>query len=105
MKEFNLKSGTKVIIQNDKMSIIRNENSPTKSLTTAAKIKSDIVIKLSAISSMIKSEDYLLICGNGLPMPGNFKATTAVELKQYPNCMKGNEAELQEIYDYLYDLI
>ena len=105
MKEFNLKSGTNVIVENNKITILRNDAKSAMKGLFAGRTMGQMVIKLSSISGMIQYADYLLICASGLPTPKEFKISTVADIKQYPNCIVGKENELKEVYDYINSLI
>ena len=105
MKEFNLKSGTNVIVENNKITILRNDAKSAMKGLLAGRTMGQMVIKLSSISGMIQYADYLLICASGLPTPNEFKISNVADIKQYPNCIVGKENELKEVYDYINSLI
>ena len=105
MKEFNLRSGTTVIVEENKVSILRNNGKSAVKGLFAGRAMGQMVIKLSSISGMIQYADYMLICASGLPTPTDFKISNIGDIKQYPNCIVGKEAELQEVYDYINNLI
>ena len=105
MREFKLKSGTNVIIEDTKISILRNDGKSTMKGLFAGRTMGQMVIKLSSVSGMIQYADYLLICASGLPKPNEFKISNVADIKQYPNCIVGKENELKEIYDYIQSLI
>ena len=105
MKEFNLKSGTNVIVENNKITILRNDAKSAMKGLFAGRTMGQMVIKLSSISGMIQYADYLLICASGLPTPNEFKISNVADIKQYPNCIVGKENELKEVYDYINSLI
>ncbi|MDY5211709.1 hypothetical protein [Intestinibacter sp.] len=105
MKEFNLKSGTNIIVDDTKISILRNDSKSAMKGLFAGRTMGQMVIKLSSISGMIQYADYLLICASGLPTPNEFKISNVADIKQYPNCIVGKENELKEVYDYINNLI
>ena len=105
MKEFNLKSGTNIIVDDTKISILRNDSKSAMKGQFAGRTLGQMVIKLSSISGMIQYADYLLICASGLPTPNEFKISNVADIKQYPNCIVGKENELKEVYDYINNLI
>ena len=105
MKEFNLKSGTNVIVENNKITILRNDAKSAMKGLFAGRTMGQMVIKLSSISGIIQYADYLLICASGLPTPNEFKISNVADIKQYPNCIVGKENELKEVYDYINSLI
>lgn len=105
MKEFKLKSGTDVVVQNNKITILRNDAKSALKGLFAGRAMGQMVIKLSSVSGMIQNADYLLICASGLPTPNDFKISNIGEIKQYPNCIVGKENELKEVYDYINNLI
>lgn len=101
MKIFELKSGTKVMIDESKIVIERTGGkSAVKGLFTG-RTMGQMTIKTSALTGMIFFADYLVICAQGLPTPNGFQITSVPEIKQYPNCIVGKEQELVEIYQYL----
>ena len=105
MKEFNLKSGTNIIVDDTKISILRNDSKSAMKGHFAGRTMGQMVIKLSSISGMIQYADYLLICASGLPTPNEFKISNVADIKQYPNCIVGKENELKEVYDFINNLI
>ena len=105
MKEFNLKSGKNIIVDDTKISILRNDSKSAMKGLFAERTMGQMVIKLSSISGMIQYADYLLICASGLPTPNEFKISNVADIKQYPNCIVGKENELKEVYDYINNLI
>ena len=105
MKENNLKSGTNVIVENTKITILRNDGKSAMKGLFAGRTMGQMVIKLSSVSGMIQNADYLLICASGLPTPNEFKISNIADIKQYPNCIVGKENELKEVYDYINNLI
>lgn len=105
MKEFKLKSGTNVVVENTKITILRNDAKSAMKGLFAGRTMGQMVIKLSSVSGMIQYSDYLLICASGLPTPNEFKISNVADIKQYPNCIVGKENELKEVYDYINNLI
>lgn len=105
MKEFNLKSGTSVIVENTKITILRNDGKSAMKGLFAGRAMGQMVIRLSSVSGMIQYADYMLICASGLPTPNEFKISNIADIKQYPNCIVGKENELKEVYDYINNLI
>ena len=67
----------------------------------AGRTMGQMSIKTSALTGLIYYADYLVICASGLPAPNDFKLSSVGEIKQYPNCIVGKEAELAELYQYL----
>lgn len=105
MKTFEFKSGTTVIIDEDKVIIERiGGKSAAKSLFSG-RTMGKMAVKLSSITGVIHFADYLLICASGLPSPNDFKLTSVGEIKQYPNCIVAKEGELEELYNYLMKII
>ncbi|KKX99938.1 hypothetical protein VN21_16950 [Paraclostridium benzoelyticum] len=105
MKEFNLKSGTSVIVENTKITILRNDGKSAMKGLFVGRAMGQMVIRLSSVSGMIQYADYMLICSSGLPTPNEFKISNIADIKQYPNCIVGKENELKEVYDYINNLI
>lgn len=105
MKEFDLKSGTRIVIEETKISIIRNDAKSAMKGIFAGRTMGEMIIKLSSVSGMIQYSDYLLICASGLPTPNEFKITNVSDIKQYPNCVVGKAEELKEVYDYISSII
>lgn len=105
MKEFNLKSGTSVIVENTKITILRNDGKSAMKGLFAGRAMGQMVIRLSSVSGMIQYADYMLICASGRPTPNEFKISNIADIKQYPNCIVGKENELKEVYDYINNLI
>lgn len=103
MREFKLNSGTTVVIDNKKIMILREDLKNIKGNLGRAKGK--VIIRLSAVSGIIKYGDYLLICVNGLPLPKEFKSSNIVDVKQYPNCIVGTIEEVKELFYYINDLL
>lgn len=67
----------------------------------AGRTMGQMSIKTTALTGLIYYADYLVICASGLPVPNDFKLSSVGEIKQYPNCIVGKEAELAELYQYL----
>lgn len=105
MKEFNLKSGTTVIVDDRKITILRKSGKSAVKGLFAGRVIGEMVIKLSSVSGMIQYADYLMICASGLPTPTDFKISNIGDIKQYPNCIVAKEEELKEIFDYINELI
>lgn len=101
MKEFDLKSGTKVVIDETSVNIERTGGKSAVKGLFAGRAMGQMTIKLSAITGLIHFADYLIICASGLPTPNDFKIGSIAEIKQYPNCIVGKENELEEVYHYL----
>lgn len=53
MKEFNLKSGTSVIVENTKITILRNDRKSAMKGLFAGRTMGQMVIKLSSVSGII----------------------------------------------------
>jgi hypothetical protein len=101
MKTFELKSGTKVMADENQIVIERtNGKSAVKGLF-AGRAMGQMTIKTSAITGIIHFADYLLICASGLPTPSDFKLSSVADIKQYPNCIVAKEGELDELYQFL----
>lgn len=105
MKSFQLKSGTKVDVTQDKVIIERKSNKSSFKGLYANEAIGKMAIKLSAISNIIFDVDYLMLCGLGLPIPEDFRTYNMADIKQYPNCIVGSEGELSQIYELLTDII
>lgn len=103
--EFNLKSGTTVIIDERKVHILRNDAKSAMKGLFAGRTMGQMSIKTTSITGLIQDADYLLICASGLPIPKDFKISSTAEIKQYPNCIVAKEHELKEIYEYINRLI
>ncbi|MGJ7923292.1 hypothetical protein [Neobacillus sp. LXY-4] len=101
MKTFDLKSGTKVMIDETKIVIERTGGKSAMKGLFAGRPMGQMTIKTSALTGLIFFADYLVICASGLPSPNDFKITSVPEIKQYPNCIVGKEQELEELYQYL----
>jgi hypothetical protein len=101
---FSLKSGTSVKIENNRVHILKDDGKSASNGMFAGRAAVQIVIKLSAITAMIQNVNYLLICASGLPKPTDFKITNLADIKQFPNCIVGEEAELKEVYDAINSL-
>jgi len=101
MKTFELKSGTKVMIDESKIIIERTSGKSAVKGLFAGRAMGLMSIKTSALTGLIFFADYLVICASGLPSPNDFKLTSVSEIKQYPNCIVGKEQELEELYQYL----
>ncbi|MBA4601301.1 hypothetical protein [Thermoactinomyces mirandus] len=105
MKSFELKSGTKVTIDDSKIVIERTGGKSAVRGLLAGRTMGKMTMKTSAITGLIYFADYLVICASGFPTPNDFKITSIAEIKQYPNCITGKEEELEEIYQFLDGLI
>lgn len=105
MKDFDLKSGTSISITDTKVIIDRSGGKSAIKGLLAGRTMGLMTIKLSSITGLIFYSDYLVICASGLPSPNDFKITSVGEIKQYPNCIVGKQEELQEVYNYLVELI
>ncbi|WP_462411702.1 hypothetical protein [Neobacillus sp. Marseille-QA0830] len=101
MKIFELKSGTKVLVDETKIVIERTGGKSAVKGLPAGRTMDQMTIKTSALTGLIFFADYLVICASGLPVPNDFKLTSVGEIKQYPNCFVGKEHELEELYQYL----
>lgn len=101
MKIFDLKSGTKLMIDECKIVIERTGGKSAMKGLFAGRAMGQMTIKTSAVTGLIHFADYLIICASGLPTPNDFKISSVGEIKQYPNCIVGKEEELQEIYQFL----
>ena len=101
MKTFELKSGTKVLIDENKIVIERTSGKSAVKGLFAGRTMGQMTIKISALTGLIHNADFLVICASGLPTPNDFKLSSIAEIKQYPNCIVGKEQELEEIYQYL----
>lgn len=103
--EFNLKSGTNVRIENNKIYISRVGAKGALKGLFAGRVMGEMVIKLSSVSGMIQETDCLYICGSGLPTPKDFKLSSADDNKQLPNCITGPKEDLVKIFNYIDDLL
>jgi hypothetical protein len=101
MKTFELKSGTKIMIDESKLVIERTGGKSAVKGLFAGRTMGQMTIKTSSLTGLIYFADYLFICASGLPAPNDFKLTSVGEIKQYPNCIVGKEHELEELYQYL----
>jgi hypothetical protein len=101
MKTFEFKSGTKVMVDENKLVIERTGGKSAVKGLFQGRTMGQMTIKTSALTGLIFFADYLVICASGLPVPNDFKLTSIAEIKQYPNCIVGKEQELEELYQYL----
>ncbi|WP_338449592.1 hypothetical protein R4Z09_26020 [Niallia oryzisoli] len=101
MKTFELKSGTKVMVDENRIIIERTGGKSAMKGLLTGRTMGQMSIKTSALTGLIFFADYLVICASGLPTPNDFKLSSIAEVKQYPNCIVGKEQELVEIYQYL----
>lgn len=101
MKTFELKSGTKVMVDESKIIIERTGGKSAVKGLFAGRTMGQMSIKTSAMTGIIFNADYLVICASGLPTPNDFKISSIAEIKQYPNCIVAKEQELEELYQYL----
>ncbi|WP_318503069.1 hypothetical protein [Bacillus sp. T3] len=101
MKTFDLKSGTKVMVDETRIVIERTGGKSAMKGLFAGRTMGQMTIKTSALTGLIFFADFLVICASGLPTPNDFKITSVAEIKQYPNCIVGKEQELEEIYQYI----
>lgn len=101
MKTFDLKSGTSVMMDENRIVIERTGGKSAVKGLFAGRTMGQMTIKTSALTGLIFFADYLVICASGLPAPNDFKLSSVAEIKQYPNCIVGKEQELSEIYQYL----
>lgn len=101
MKTFELKSGTKVMVDDARIMIERTSGKSAMKGLFAGRAMGQMTIKISALTRLIQFADYLMICASGLPAPNDFKLTSVAEIKQYPNCIVAKEDELTELYQYL----
>lgn len=103
--EYELKSGTTVVITDDRMEIIRTgAKSAVKSLM-AGRTGGETIITASAITGAVYNNDYLMVFASGFPSPSDFKLTNIMDIKQFPNCIVGKNSELQEVYNGIIELI
>lgn len=103
--EFLLKSGVKVIIEDNSIQILREDAKSAAKALFAGRTMGKMVIKKSAISGLIFFADYLFVCASGLPCPSDFKVASVADFKQFPNCIVGKSEELEPLYCALHDLI
>jgi len=101
MKTFELKSGTKVMVDEHQIIIERTGGKSAVKGLLAGRTMGKMSIKTSALTGLIYFADYLVICASGLPTPNDFKLSSVAEVKQYPNCIVGKVEELEELYQYL----
>jgi hypothetical protein len=101
VKTFELKSGTKVMVDDSKIIIERTGGKSAVKGLFAGRTMGQMSIKTSAMTGIIFNADYLVICASGLPTPNDFKISSIAEIKQYPNCIVAKEQELEELYQYL----
>jgi hypothetical protein len=101
VKTFELKSGTKVMVDDSKIIIERTGGKSAVKGLFAGRTMGQMSIKASAMTGIIFNADYLVICASGLPTPNDFKISSIAEIKQYPNCIVAKEQELEELYQYL----
>lgn len=100
-QDFELTSGTTVRIDDNRVVVERSGGKAAAKALLAGRTMGTMSIKRSAITGVIFSADYLLICASGLPAPSDFKLGSIAEVKQYPNCVVAKEAELQPLYEFL----
>ena len=105
MNTFDFKSGTKVMVDEDRIVIERTGGKSAMKGLFAGRAMGQMTIKTSAMTGLVHFADYLLICASGLPAPNDFKLSSVSEIKQYPNCIVAKEEELQELYQFLNGLI
>lgn len=105
MKRFEFKSGTVVEISEDVVVILRESAKSALKTLALGRASGKMFIKTSSISSVIFNTDFLLITGSGLPCPNEFKISKIGDVKEYPNCIVAKQDELQELYDYLLEVI
>ncbi|MEK4011286.1 hypothetical protein [Peribacillus sp. FSL M8-0224] len=101
MKTFDLKSGTKVVIDESRIVIERTGGKSAMKGLFAGRAMGQMTIKTSAVTGLIHFVDFLMICASGLPTPNDFKLSSVAEIKQYPNCIVAKESELEELYQFL----
>ncbi|MES1040819.1 MULTISPECIES: hypothetical protein [Peribacillus] len=101
MKIFDLKSGTKVIIDESRIVIERTSGKSAMKGLFAGRAMGQMTIKTSSVTGLIHFADFLMICASGLPTPNDFKLSSVAEIKQYPNCIVAKESELEELYQFL----
>ncbi len=101
MKQFDLKSGTRVLVDESKIIIERTSGKSAMKGLFAGRAMGQMTIKMSAVTGLIHYADYLIICASGLPTPNDFKISNVAEIKQYPNCIVAKEEELADLYQYL----
>ncbi|MGG4330420.1 hypothetical protein ABEW33_27430 [Priestia megaterium] len=101
MKEFDLKSGTKVMVDENRIVIERTGGKSAMKGLFVGRAMGKMTIKTSAVTGVIHFSDYLMICALGLPTPNDFKLTSVDAIKQYPNCIVAKEKELEELYEFL----
>ncbi len=105
MRTFELKSGTTVTVTDSQITIERTDSKSAAKALFAGRTTGKMVIKLSSLSGVVFSADYLIICGSGLPCPNDFKISSVNDIKQHPNCIVGKPEELEELYNCIASLI
>ena len=103
--EYNLKSGTDVIITRSKIEIIRESGKSAAKALFAGRTSGKTLIKTSSITGVVFDADYLLITASGFSSPSDYKISSIADIKQYPNCIAGKHEELSEIYQDIVNLI
>ncbi len=100
-QDFELTSGTTVRVYDNCLVVDRNSGKAAAKALFAGRTMGTMSIKKSAITGVIFSADFLLICASGLPAPSDFKIGSIADIKQYPNCIVAKEAELKPLYEFL----
>lgn len=103
--EFNLKSGTDVIIGEKGIEIIRTSGKSAFKALAMGRTMGKTFIKLSSISGVVAFADYLMIFAHGFSSPRDFKASSIPDVKEFPNCIVGKEEELAVIYNEIKKII
>lgn len=103
--EYNLKSGTDVIIGEKGIEIIRTSGKSALKALTMGRTMGNTFIKASAISGAVAFADYLMIFASGFSSPKDFKTSSISDIKEFPNCIVGKESELTPIYEEIKRLI
>lgn len=106
MKEFQMSSGTLIVVEEKVIVITRaaTGKGSVKALLTGRHLGT-AVIKISSVSGLILEGDHLIICGSGLPSPSDFKMTNIADIKKMPNCIIGKSEELSELNSYLTEVL
>lgn len=100
MKEFVFKTGTKVIVTEKTVEIVRLADKAALKKT----LQGRFIMSLKNISGVIIAHRMLLICAPGFPAADKFRGNM-VEAFTFPNCLNEKNEELQELYDYLKEKI
>ena len=102
---YELKSGTDVIVTQNRIEIIRTSGKSAMKTLFAGRTNGETVIRASSITGAVFYDDYLMIFASGFPAPSDFKIFNTADIKQYPNCIVGKNEELDPIYEDILSLI